>query len=176
MSAKLALAVLATLALAVGAGCSRQSAHEPKSVPRYQTIEVGLAQLENAVNHRAADSICAQYQYPSSHCKRVWRQRLVRLNIPVDLRVREVVFGCAGDVRATLRTSDRPHTIGTVSMTTDMPDRIIDVGIGDRKSSLVIPRYGDCADAEGDAGDERCDAADEFGSKDATATWCTRKE
>lgn len=54
--------------------------------------------------------------------------------------------------------------IGTVSVVDDAPVRgIVDVGIGKRPSSLLIPRYRGCANwsfDEGSAGDPRCDPAD----------------
>jgi hypothetical protein len=59
-----------------------------------------------------------------------------------------------------------------VTVAPDLPGLVNDVGFGHRRSSLVIPRYGDCADPEGNAGDEICDVANKWGAEDRLDLRC----
>jgi hypothetical protein len=128
-------------------------------------VDALVEQLQAAVNKRDPQAVCALYGYPSPVCVRVWSDRLERLRIPIDLRVRYVVGSCDGGPRATLTTRLVKDKINSV---TYVPDRgwIADIGIGMRRSGLLVPRYGSCADMDGSGGDPECDVASASGYED----------
>lgn len=158
-------AVLAAVLLILP-GCGQSSSYEPTTTTRDPLIEHTVASLEEAVNANDPAAVCALYSFPAPKCVAVWRERLARFAIPIDLPVAEIVFGCAGDARAAIATRAGTTAINTVTVIPDSPGVVNDVGFGDRRSSLVIPRYGDCADGEGNAGDEICDEANRWGAED----------
>lgn len=148
-------------------GCGRDSVYEPPTTTSDPHIERTIAELEGAVNAKDPAAVCALYTFPSSNCLSVWRKRLARIAIPVELPVAEIVYGCAGDARAKIAAPEgTAKAINSVSVAPDLPGQVGDVGFGHRRSSLVIPRYGDCADGEGSAGDEVCDEANRWGAED----------
>lgn len=146
-------------------GCGHDSAYEPPTTTRDPEIERTIASLEEAVNAKDPAAVCALYGFPALNCTDVWRKRLARLALPIDLPVAEIVYGCAGDARVAIVTRAK-NGINSVSVAPEVPGLVNDVGFGQRRSSLVIPRYGDCADFEDDAGDEVCDVANEWGAED----------
>jgi hypothetical protein len=147
-------------------GCGHRSSYEPPTTTRDPLIEHTIASLEEAVNANDPAAVCALYDFPAANCTDVWRKRLTRLAIPIDLPVAEIVYGCAGDARAAIAAPTGSAAINSVTVSPDSPGVVTDVGIGHRRSSLVIPRYGDCADMDGDAGDELCDEANRWGGED----------
>jgi hypothetical protein len=162
---------LTALTAVVAAACGVREPFKPESVPRYPAVESLVGRLERAVNAREPGRICALYGEPSVVCRTVWARRLERLRLPVDLRVGSVTFDCAGAARAAFAGTGG-YRITTFTFVPETPRWIIDVGIGDRRSSLIVPRYGDCANAEGGAGDERCDRADRRGYEDSSSGRC----
>jgi hypothetical protein len=147
-------------------GCGHGSAYEPTSTTHDSEVEYTITSLEEAVNARDPAAVCGLYTFPAANCADVWRKRLARLATPIDLTVAQIVYGCAGDARATIRTRAGTNAINTVSVSPEVPGQVNDVGFGHRRSSLVIPQYGDCADMDGDAGDEVCDEANRWGAED----------
>jgi hypothetical protein len=148
------------------AGCGQSSSYEPPTTTRDPQIERTIASLVEAVNAKDPAAVCALYSFPAPNCADVWRKRLARVAIPIDLRVAEIVYGCAGDARAAIGKRAGTNAINSVTVAPEVPGLVNDVGFGHRRSSLVIPRYGDCADGEGNAGDEICDEANRWGAKD----------
>ena len=161
-------AVLAAVLLSpAGCGDRDSSPYEPPTTTRDPQVERTVASLEKALNTKDPAAVCALYNFPSRNCTGVWRARLARLAIPIDLPIAEIVYGCAGDARATIDTAAGNAAINSVTVSPQVPGLVDDVGFGDRRSSLVIPRYGDCADAGGSAGDEVCDEANHWGALDS---------
>jgi hypothetical protein len=166
VSARASWALLAT-ALLIFSGCRHRSSYEPPTTMRDAQIENAILTLQNALNARSPASVCALYVYPAPNCAGVWERRLARLALPLELRIAEIVRGCAGDARVAIAARGGSTGINSVTVVSDLPGQILDVGVGRQRSSLVIPRYGDCADPDGSAGDERCDVADQAGAEDS---------
>ena len=161
------MSALATAAVLAGAsGCGDEPLYKPRHEPSDADIDTIVEQLQAAVNGRKPAAICGLYAYPSPHCARVWRNRLRRLQIPVDLHVRYVEGSCDGAPRATLRTRLASDRISTVTWIAGERS-IIEVGIGRRRSGLTIPRYGSCEDMHDVGGDPSCDIAGKAGYEDA---------
>jgi hypothetical protein len=153
-------------------GCGHGSTYEPQTTTRDPEIERTIASLEEAVNANDPAAVCALYDFPAANCTDVWRGRLARLALPIDLPVATIVYGCAGDARVAIATRATSNAINSVTVTPAAPGSVYDVGLGHRRSSLVIPRDGDCADSGGDAGDEPCDVANKWGAEDRRLGLC----
>jgi hypothetical protein len=151
--------------LTAASGCRDPARYEPFREPGDAQINALVKQLETAVNARRPAAICALYRYPSPICVRIWGARLNRLRIPIKLRVRYIEGSCNGAPRATLTTHLARDRINTVTWVHG-GDGIVEVGVGTRRSSLVIPRYGSCADIHGFGGDPACDIAAAVGYED----------
>ena len=151
--------IVAIVLLGALLGCSDRSPYTVPTAARDADVARSVAALEAAVNTRDAERVCARYVDPARDCERVWSERLASLELPVTLAVRRVAYGCAGDARATLKSSGT-HGIGSVTVARGTGVRVVDVAFGSRRSSLVVPRYGDCAEFDdGSAGDPNCDLA-----------------
>jgi hypothetical protein len=151
--------------LTSASGCGDRTPYEASREPGDAQINALVKQLETAVNARRPDAICALYNYPSPICVRIWGARLNRLRIPIKLRVLYIEGSCNGAPRATLTTHLAKDRINTVTWVYN-DGGIVEVGVGTRRSSLVIPRYGSCADMDGDGGDPGCDIAAAAGYED----------
>lgn len=142
------------------AGCGGQDRYIPATIRSDPAIEALVVELEEAVNAGDEISVCALYLYPSPRCRVVWRKRFASLTRPVNLVFRGTTPDCAGADRVTLAPGSG---IGSVSVVVEEGLRgIIDVGIGNRRSSAVLPRYGNCANGGGSASTPRCDPADAY--------------
>jgi hypothetical protein len=160
-------ALAAVLLIPAGCGDRDSSPYEPPTTTRDPRVERTVASFEKALNRKDPVAVCALYNFPSRNCTDVWRARLARLAIPIDLPIAEIVYGCAGEARATIATPAGNAAINTVTVSPQVPGVVDDVGFGHRRSSLVIPRYGDCAAAGGSAGDGVCDEANRWGAEDS---------
>jgi hypothetical protein len=164
-------------ALLILSGCGLNSSYEPPTATRDPQIESTIAALEEAVNAKDLVAVCALYTYPSTRCSDVWRKRLGRLSLPIDLPVAEIVYGCAGDARAEIaKNGGTTPLINSVSVGANGSGQVDDVGFGSRRSSLVIPEFGDCADPGGFAGDEVCDEANHWGAEDHLDVCAPRRQ
>ena len=142
-------------------GCGGPDRYIPPTIGSDPPIEALIADFEDAMNAEDEARVCALYLSPSRRCGQVWRQRLASLSLPVNLVFRGTTPDCAGGDRVTLAPG---AGIGGVSVVVDeRVSGILDVGFGNRRSSLTLPRYRDCADwnfSEGSVVDPACDAAD----------------
>jgi len=174
LGALLASALLAGL---LGACTHSRNVYVPGTAETDPYVERLLVRFEQAVNEKDANGVCQLYAYPAQHCGAIWRERLRTVRAPIDITLMELTHGCAGDTRVTVQETtqggQRLRTL-TVVMLSDEPDySIIDAPVGKRLSSLVIPRYGDCADPEGDVGAPNLDPATrDFGG---SIPECTRQ-
>lgn len=162
--------LLAALAGAVAvlllSACSYpRTEYEPESVTSDPDIQRVLFQLERAINRKDSRGLCALYADPAPNCSAIWDKRLQTWRVPVELSLDTVTGGCAGDARVRFqeRTSlgVRRRTLTVVTLSEGSADySIIDIAVGNRLSSLVIPRYGDCANFDdGSAGAPNLDEA-----------------
>jgi hypothetical protein len=158
-------ALAATLALLVLSACSRfRTEYEPETVTADPDIERLLVRLQHAINERDARGVCALYAYPAERCEAIWRERLRTWIVPVELSLEKITGGCAGDARVSFleesSRGQRLQTLTVVTLTEGSDDyAVIDIAAGSRLSSLVIPRYGDCAHMDGWAGADNLDEA-----------------
>jgi len=130
------------------AGCGDRSPFVAKTWTADPPVERLLARYERALNDADAGAVCNLYADPSSRCYAVWHNRIRKASLPVRLSLRKITGGCAGDERVTFvertRLSRRLHTM-TVSEDERNYAWILDVGVGNRPSSLVVPAHGDCS-------------------------------
>jgi hypothetical protein len=160
-------ALAMTLALLVLGACSYPSRteYEPETFTSDPNIERLLARLEKAINEKNRYAVCARYAAAGPRCDDVWRERLRTWTVPVHLSVVKITPGCAGDTRVSFRDKtrlgQRLRTLTVITLTEGANDyAIIDFAVGNRLSSLVIPRYGDCANFDdGSAGAPNLDEA-----------------
>jgi predicted small lipoprotein YifL len=158
------ITAFAATALFMLTACGRSALYVPPTITGNPPVARTLAQLESRINAKDAAGVCAHYAFPSRRCTRIWRARLRTWRVPVQFALIKVTPGCAGDARVTLReTNSQGRRIRTLSLVThDNPEEythVIDFPLGSRPSSLVIPRYGTCADMEGSAGTDNLDPA-----------------
>lgn len=159
-------ALAAAVALPLLGACSySRTEYEPETITADPDIERVLVQLEDAINRKDARGVCALYADPARRCAAIWERRLQTRRVPVELSLDRITGGCAGDARVSFheRTSlgARRRTLTVVTLSDGSADySIIDIAVGNRVSSLVIPRYGDCADFDdGSAGAPNLDEA-----------------
>jgi hypothetical protein len=161
-------ALAMTLALLVLGACSDyppRTEFEPGTVTSDPNVERLLAQLEQAINEKNPFGVCARYAAAAPRCDDIWRKRLRTWTVPVELSLDKITFGCAGDSRVSFlektRLGHRRRTLTVITLTEGADDyAIIDIAVGNRLSSLVIPRYGDCANFDdGSAGAPNLDEA-----------------
>jgi hypothetical protein len=79
-------------ALLILPGCGQSSSYEPPTTTRDPQIEGTIASLEEAVNAKDPFAVCALYSFPAPNCAEVWRKRLARLAVPIDLPVAEIAM------------------------------------------------------------------------------------
>jgi hypothetical protein len=172
------------VALTAVTGCGRRTLEprppfHPPTKESTATAKVLITRLNAAMNARDARAICRLYLYPGRRCRSVWRQRLDRIRLPVALSVRKVVIGC-GDRRVEIspRGVHQVTTLTYLPYFREFPHRILDVGIGNRPSSITVPRHGGCEDPDyvryDWGGTGRCDAAEEWG-RDPALGLCPAK-
>jgi hypothetical protein len=149
----------------IAGGCSySRTEYTPDTSTSDVRSERLLVQLERAVNAKDAAAICALYADPTPSCESVWKRRLRVLPTPVTLTFRTITGGCAGDARVSYiektRVGRHARTLTVVTVFEGTGYSLIDVAFGRRLSSLVIPRYGDCANFDdGSAGSPNLDPA-----------------
>ncbi len=164
----MAVTLVSLAALTSAGGCGDRGDRSPfdSRAPSDPEANAVVARLEAAVNARDPAAICLLYQYPSGVCMPVWRARLARLRIPVQLHVLYVEGSCNAAPRATLRRHLARDRINSVTWVHELGS-IFEVGVGMRRSGLTIPRYGSCDDsAVWDGGDPVCDEAGVEGYED----------
>ncbi len=160
---------VATLAAAlfVLSACSVHSRtpYEPERVTADPQIERLLVRFERAINGKDPNAVCWLYADPHPLCDGIWRGRLRTWRVPVELSLHTITGGCAGDARVSFRETTRfrqqLRTLTVVSLSERSYDpAVIDIAVGNRLSSLVLPRYGDCANFDdGSAGAPNLDQA-----------------
>lgn len=158
-------ALAAAVALPLLSACSySRTEYEPETITSDPDIQRVLVRLEGAINRKDARGVCALYADPAPRCAAIWERRLQTWRVPVELSLDRITGGCAGDTRVSFheRTSlgARRRTLTVVTLSEGSADySVIDIAVGNRVSSLVIPRYGDCADPDGSAGAPNLDDA-----------------
>jgi hypothetical protein len=121
--------------------------------------------VPEAINEKNPFAVCARYAAAAPRCDDVWRERLRTWTVPVELSLDKITGGCAGDARVSFlektRLGERIRTLTVITLSESADDyAIIDFAVGNRLSSLVIPRYGDCANFDdGSAGAPNLDEA-----------------
>lgn len=144
-------ALATTLALLALSACAySRPEYEPETFTTDPNADRVLLRLEHAINVKDARGVCALYAYPAQRCTSIWDKRLRTWSVPTELSLHKITNGCAGDARVGFleRTSlgQRLRTLTVVTLTEGSDDyMVIDIAVGARLSSLVIPRYGDCA-------------------------------
>lgn len=159
-------ALAAAVALPLLSACSySRIEYEPETITSDPDIQRVLVQLERAINRKDARGVCALYADPAPRCAAIWDRRLETWRVPVELSLDRITGGCAGDARVSFRERTslraRRRTLTVVRSSEGSADySIIDIAVGNRVSSLVIPRYGDCANFDdGSAGAPNLDDA-----------------
>jgi len=143
--------LLAIAGVFAAAGClgRAESRFVPQRVSRDPYAKRTLAQLQHRINHKDARGVCALYLAPSSRCVAIWRNRIRQFPTPVRFSMRRLIFGCAGDARLLFaETSRRGRQLRMLSLASAAPNvytLIIDVPMGRRRSSLIVPATGTCA-------------------------------
>lgn len=147
-------ALAAVVALPLLSGCSySRTEYEPETITSDPDIQRVLAQLERAISRKDSRSVCALYFDPAPRCAAIWDKRLQTWRVPVELLLDRITGGCAGDARVSFRERTslgvQRRTLTVVALSEESADySIIDIAVGSRLSSLVIPRYGDCANPD----------------------------
>jgi hypothetical protein len=130
-----------------------------------RAAEQTLRKLQQRINAHDALGVCALYRSPSRRCVAIWQHRIDQFHTPVRFSMKRLILGCAGDARLVFaERSRRSLLMRTLSLVNDSRGYrlIIDVPMGHRRSSLVVPAAGTCAepgDGPGGIGADNLDPA-----------------
>jgi hypothetical protein len=111
-----------TLALLALGACSYppRTEYEPETVTADPNIERLLVQLEQGINEKDPFVVCALYADPAPRCGAVWRERLRKWTVPVELSLDKITGGCAGDARVSFlektRLGQRLRTLTVITL------------------------------------------------------------